>query len=327
MNSDKFKQLLHRYLNDTVSDAEKEAIDAWYNSYRELEDPEVFGGDGDASRVASEIHQQLSGYWRPPRTVGRFNYLAYAAAVLVLVGIGWLAYRGQDNYGVANLHQVSATTDTAYRAITTAVRQVKKVALPDSSTVWVNASSRLRIPESFGKTSRELYLDEGEAFFDVTPNPDKPFVVHSRDIVTKVLGTAFNVSNYQRLNRITVDVQHGKVRITDSNQQLLVNELTAAQQLAYNTRTGEHEVGASATGAAAVWREGMVQLKNAAFEEVALAMYNIYGIELKAGDSQIHSHRYNLTIRTGHQLDESLRIICSIHQNQYRREKNEVIIY
>lgn len=327
MDSDKFKQLLHRYLNGMASDAEKEVIDAWYDSYRELEDPEVFGSNGDESRIASQMRQRLSGYWNPPRPLGLPNYLSYAAAILVLVVIGWLVYRVQDNDGAIDHRQAAAATDAAYYEVATAVRQVKKLILPDSSTVWVNASSRLRVPESFGKTSRELYLDEGEAFFEVTPNLDKPFVVYSRDIVTKVLGTAFNISNYQRLNQITVDVQHGKVRITDTNQQLLVNELTATQQLAYNTRTGDHEVSALTTGSASAWREGVVRLRNATFEEVALAVYNIYGIDLKAGNSQIHDHRYNLTIRTEHQLDEALRIICSIHQNQYRRENNEVIIY
>src|SRR5690606_32905370 len=128
-------------------------------------------------------------------------------------------------------HQMPTAAEVNYQEIATSIRQVKKIVLPDSSTVWVNALSQLRIPESFGTKSRELFLDEGEAFFEVARNPDKPFVVHSRGIATEVLGTAFNISNYQRLNRIAVDVQHGKVRETDDHEQLLAGELTAAQQL------------------------------------------------------------------------------------------------
>ncbi|RQP18563.1 MAG: FecR family protein [Parapedobacter sp.] len=327
MDSEKFKQLLHRYLSGAASDTEKETIDAWYESFRELDDSEVFHGDAEASRINSQMRERLSGYWNPIRKLGYGKHLAYAAAVLALVSIAWLVHRGQNDHGLTDSNRISAEAGIGYREITTAVRQVKKITLPDSSIVWVNASSRLRIPEWFGAAGRELYLDEGEAFFEVTPNPGKPFIVYSRGIVTQVLGTAFNISNYERLSRITVDVQQGSVRVIDTNQRLLANKLTKAQQLAYDLHTGTYITATLTTPNAANWREGTIQLTNASFEEVALAMYNVYGVELKAADRQVDDHQYSVTIRTSHRLDETLRIICSIHQNQYRRESNEVIIY
>ncbi|SFC68359.1 ferric-dicitrate binding protein FerR, regulates iron transport through sigma-19 [Parapedobacter composti] len=327
MDSEKFKQLLHRYLSGTATDAEKEAIDAWYASYRELDDAEVFKQEEEAARIASEMHGRLSRYWAPPRRLAYRRYVMYAATVCLVVGVAWLVFRWQSDVPGGMGHEGSVATNLTYHEVSTTVRQVKQVTLPDSSTVWVNALSQLRIPESFGKTSREVYLDEGEAFFEVAPDLNKPFIVHSRGIVTRVLGTAFNITNYQRLNRITVDVAHGKVQVTGTGKRLPAAELTAAQRLTFNTLTGAYDRTVSTTGSPATWREGVVALRNASFDELALAVRNCYGIELKAGNNNISSHRYSLTIRTAYRLEETLRIICSIHQHQYRRENNEVIIY
>ncbi|CAN0584398.1 unnamed protein product, partial [Ectocarpus sp. 12 AP-2014] len=75
--------------------------------------------------------------------------------------------------------------------------QQYKLKLSDGTLVWLNSGSRLRFPQNFpdSEDTRTVYL-EGEAFFDVTPNKKKPFIVNSQDINVKVLGTRFNVSSY-----------------------------------------------------------------------------------------------------------------------------------
>lgn len=70
-----------------------------------------------------------------------------------------------------------------------------RVVLADGSQVHLNAFSRLRFPFAFNGSSREVYL-EGEAYFDIAPDPQHPFIVHTGTIDTKVLGTAFNVNAY-----------------------------------------------------------------------------------------------------------------------------------
>ncbi len=67
--------------------------------------------------------------------------------------------------------------------------------MPDGSTVWLNAGSKLNYDKSFGTKLREVTLT-GEAFFDVVKNPDQPFVIHTHRIDVKVLGTQFNVKSY-----------------------------------------------------------------------------------------------------------------------------------
>jgi transmembrane sensor len=84
------------------------------------------------------------------------------------------------------------------------------VTLPDGTHIWLNSGSQLSYPTEFKPDSREVYL-LGEAFFDVKPNPNRPFYVITRDIRIKVLGTSFNVSSYTDDNTIQTVLIRGKV--------------------------------------------------------------------------------------------------------------------
>ncbi len=311
------------YVRGTLTDAEREAVEAWYDVYPELDDAKVFADGAAASRIAHEIHGRLANHWRParPRYVG-IRWLSAAAAAFLVVGLSWWFLRSES----ASERIPAMREPAAYVEVVTGVRQVKKLVLPDSSTVWVSALSKLRIPERFDQGARALFLDEGEAFFDVTPDPAKPFLVHSRGITTQVLGTAFNVSAYERLGSVSVTVQHGMVRVSDQRDRVLAGTLTAAQQLTYHPQSQAHRIG-EAPGEAAAWREGVFPLANATFDEVSAVISRLYGVETKAAHQRVASQRYSLVVRSTHRLDETMRILCSIHENQYRRAGNEVIIY
>src|SRR5690606_37889089 len=90
--------------------------------------------------------------------------------------------------------------------------------LADGTKVWLNAASRISYGKNFGNGAlRDVYLD-GEAFFDVAHDPDKPFIVHTSSIQIKVLGTSFNVRSYAEDNTIETTLVQGKVRIEHPDQ-------------------------------------------------------------------------------------------------------------
>lgn len=82
--------------------------------------------------------------------------------------------------------------------------------LSDGSIIRLNASSKLRVIDGFGMETREVYL-EGEAFFDISKNVQKPFIVHTGNISTLVTGTAFNVNAFKDNDNIEVAVLEGTV--------------------------------------------------------------------------------------------------------------------
>jgi ferric-dicitrate binding protein FerR (iron transport regulator) len=80
----------------------------------------------------------------------------------------------------------------------------------------LNSESRLEYPDSFKGTSREVRL-EGEAYFVVAHNEAQPFLVHTGEVTTRVLGTQFNVSSYPGHEQVSIAVATGKVAVSNQN--------------------------------------------------------------------------------------------------------------
>ena len=87
----------------------------------------------------------------------------------------------------------------------------REVQLPDGSLVTLNRDSKISYPKTFTSDKREVFI-EGEAFFEVSPNPEKPFIIHAGDATIRVLGTSFNVNAYPENERVEVVVATGKVQ-------------------------------------------------------------------------------------------------------------------
>ncbi|XHR98371.1 FecR domain-containing protein [Mucilaginibacter sp. UC70_90] len=75
------------------------------------------------------------------------------------------------------------------------------------------------------------------------------------------------------------------------------------------------------------WVEGRNALSNASFRELALTVNNIYGVKLTSKNKQTDTYKYNIIISQSHTVDETMRLICSIHKNSCRRQNNEVTMY
>lgn len=88
------------------------------------------------------------------------------------------------------------------------------VTLPDGTSVFLNSESSLTYPVSFSGDERKVTL-KGEAFFDVAKNKDMPFVVHTDEVVVRVLGTQFNVNAYKEDTKVRTTLVEGAVRLSN----------------------------------------------------------------------------------------------------------------
>lgn len=94
-----------------------------------------------------------------------------------------------------------------------------RLELSDGTKIWINSGSKLSYPVPFAANKREVTL-EGEAYFDVSHNADRPFVVHAKSVAVKVLGTAFGMSTFK--NQVSTALEKGKVSMQAGNQQVLL---------------------------------------------------------------------------------------------------------
>ena len=130
------------------------------------------------------------------------SWMGIAASIVVVLGISMIFY-------VYDREEIAASI--AINSMDT----VRRVTLPDNSHVTMNRNSIFSYPENFEASQRTVHFNSGEAFFDVTRNESKPFVIQTHLASIKVIGTAFNVIVNQDLMEVSVD--EGKVLVYTSN--------------------------------------------------------------------------------------------------------------
>jgi ferric-dicitrate binding protein FerR (iron transport regulator) len=141
------------------------------------------------------------------------NPLMRIAAALVVTAL--LSVAGYDIYfnQVASNKQIEISVNN---------QKVKTFTLPDGTLVSLNSDTHLKYPTRFGKKTREVII-EGEAFFEVKPDKNKPFIIHAGNAQIKVLGTSFNVSAYPNTKSVEVIVKTGKVQVLDKTKETKQN--------------------------------------------------------------------------------------------------------
>jgi transmembrane sensor len=149
-------------------------------------------------------------------------WFKYAAVVLVLLSAtaGFILYKKtKTSNSVAEYSYASLTASkqNLIEQINTSL-QPSKISLPDGSTVILSPGSRFSYDAGIDTASlRNVYLS-GEAFFEIAKNAKKPFRVFANEIVTKVLGTSFNVRSFENDKSIIVTVRTGKVSVSRGNE-------------------------------------------------------------------------------------------------------------
>lgn len=132
---------------------------------------------------------------------------AAAACAAVLLGIyRYSEKQAQPIAAISHKNEVSAKSGAKSR-----------LTLPDGTKVWLNAESRITYNSSFNSKFREVEL-EGEAFFDVVKNAQRPFIVHTSGIDIKVLGTAFNVKSYPKESTIEATLVRGLIEVIKKDE-------------------------------------------------------------------------------------------------------------
>lgn len=215
---------LARYLCDEMSETESKAFaDEMYvseanktsiekmkkqwsaiNQYQESKTP-------DTNKAWKKLYSRLDSENLIPATekpAGNSTFttmLRIAAVVVVLLGIGSAVYFSVNRKPAVEMLSVN-TSSEANTLIKT---------LADGSVIYIAQNSSFSFPKEFENKSRNVEL-KGEAFFDIAPNPAKPFIIETGEAFIEVLGTAFNVKT-QNGKALELCVDRGKVKVTLKN--------------------------------------------------------------------------------------------------------------
>lgn len=160
-----------------------------------------------------------------------------------------------------------------------------RVVLSDNTVVWLNSGSRLIYPSHFNGKTREVML-YGEAFFEVSRNPEKPFIVKTSELDVKVLGTQFNVSAYAEDNTIQTVLREGSVALRRKNAGLFdkdvvlkPNQLASFDKMSNNTKINEVDVSRYI-----LWTKGMISFDETDIVRVIKKLERFYNISINFSD-------------------------------------------
>lgn len=230
MKEELYIKLLQKELSSGLSPSEKTSLNDWLNQSSEnrliaksirkgWELSEGYSKDldvdleADFSKLNARINESETKViqMKPSR-----RWLNIAAAVLVLVA---------SIFGISRYLQ----EDLNWVSLSTSEYENKSLTLLDGTVISLNQNSFFEYPENFNSKERRVKLT-GEAFFEVEHNPDHPFIIEGKNGETTVLGTSFNVRNYDFERKTIVTVRSGKVRFspkgTDQKIDLVANEKT-----------------------------------------------------------------------------------------------------
>lgn len=262
-------------------------------------------------RAIQQKEQRVArGYWR---------WYSVASTFLLLVSLSITGYLS-----------TGSPVEMNYVAHT-GIQNIESIVLPDGTFVQLGAGSRLTYPAKFTGETRTVEVD-GQAFFDVNPDPDRPFIVKTAKMDVTALGTAFEVFCYDGEQHQETVLLHGKVKVDmslsaagkESPQSII---LTPDQKLSLNSRTGEVEVNPVDADKYTEWRERRVlSFQNEKLSMILPRLEKWYGRHLMCSRELSEEYRFTFKVR-----DESLeRILYIISESsdlkyQKRNEGFEIV--
>ncbi len=205
------------------------------------------------------------------------SYTKYAAVLLLFIGftVGFWILEYKSNEKLDN-QQYVAQWVTKYNP----KGQKSTITLPDRSVVKLNANSKLIYPAEFEPGKREVIL-EGEAFFKVEKDKNRPFTIKTGEVTTTVLGTSFNINAYSYNKKIKIAVVTGKVTVANKETEKQRDfVLESTEMLAYDSKSKDFEKSIFDPNEELGWQDEILQFKDAGSQEIVEKLENWYGVKI-----------------------------------------------
>ena len=180
-----------------------------------------------------------------------------------------------------------------------------KLKLSDGTQVWLNAGSKLKFPQKFIKSSsnRTVYL-EGEAFFDVTTNKEKPFIVNTNGVDVKVYGTQFNVSSYNDNETIAATLVEGSISLYKTESPEKEMKITPSYQGTFNKLENNFKNKKVDTDLYTDWMRNKLVINNLKFSEILTKLERRNNVKIINNAESLNNESYK-----GEFDDENIELI------------------
>lgn len=320
MNNNIPYELIARYLAGECTEQEKQQVEEWSRQHPAMMDEltkiwqEIPSGhfvpkvEQALQKVNSRIDTKKKS--SPRRLYTLIGSIAAIALVLLISTVGFWNRGTSESYHSHIL-----------LSLNTSVNQTMEYELPDGSKVWLNQSSEVRYPEEFTENTREIYM-EGEVFFDVAPDKDKPFIIYANGTKTQVVGTSFGIKAMKDINEVVVTVSTGIVNLSAKGKSKHI-KLTQGEQGICNPEQKKLEKNSQPDPNSLAWKTKVLVFRQSPLTEVADVIENTYhtpiSVDQSVADLQITATYEKLS------LEELLQVIEMTLQIQAKEDKNGIL--
>lgn len=189
------------------------------------------------------------------------------------------------------------TQEEEFNRLTVPYGKRFRIYLSDGTRVHVNSGTTIRYPVTFGKKGRrQIFLEEGEAYFDVVRDENRPFVVNTDRVNVRVLGTEFNVSSYDEDKAVRTVLIKGSVEVSATGEGSLEEEqnmqLTPGEMASFDKSSEKLDIEAVETLNYTAWKDDRMVFIDEAFTEIIKKIKRSYGVKVINNNRSLDQARF-----------------------------------
>lgn len=301
------KELLYRFFEGKTSLEEEDRIRQWIEK-SEINHHTFFRERKTYDALLLTAPESLN---KQKRKVRFSPWMISTAASIALL----LVVSGLYLYNVKNATE-------QYNTILVPAGQRINLILADNTNVWLNANTKFRYPSEFSQKNRTVYLD-GEAYFDVSKNRKKPFIVKTGQGDVLVTGTSFNVEAYSQHRNFETSLFEGSVEIYKNNTKLACLKPNEKSFL----ENGKLSIASITDYDEFLWKKGLIAFNNKKLEEILLVLEKYFDTTIRMNIKNLPQHTYTGKFRQSDGIDYALRVLQKSIKFSYTRDDEKGIIY
>jgi len=304
------KEVLYRFFEGTATADEEQQIKEWlenseHNRTLFMRERKIY----DALLLASP--QSLP---EGKKTI-KFSAWVFSTAVAVFLlllvsGLYWMRFRDESNLSAQ------------YHTLCVPAGQRINLILADNTNVWLNANTTFRYPSVFSKKDRTVYLD-GEAYFEVSKNQKKPFIVKTDGGDIRVTGTSFNVKSRSKNKIFETSLFEGGIDIYDNYQKMV--SLKPNQKITFEN--GRLVVSQIADYDEYLWIKGLIAFNNRSLEDILETLAAYFDVPIRIETQSLPKHTYTGKFRQSDGIDYALRVLQKSIRFRYEKDDETGTIY
>ena len=201
-----------------------------------------------------------------------------------------------------------------------------KLKLPDGSTVWLNAGSKMVYSQGFGVSDRKLDF-QGEGYFEVEKNDKMPFLVQTPDVDVTVVGTKFNFRNYPEDEEAVVELLEGKVALENQLKEEAVRYLSPNEKMVLHKATGKMDITSAKVKDAMLWTENILLFDEDLLPDIVRKLERSYHVQIEIDNEDLKQARFYGQFNQQEQtIYDVLNMLSETERLKYYEKENVIYL-